>query len=126
MKNAKDVKQKLILIPIYSEIKAMKQVSSTLQISDLRPKTIKVIYNAINGVYTLLGKNQETLAQFNCETNICVIKGCGYFMHFTEEQLQSLLKGKSDKIVIVGGRRAVRDTERNIRKNDSFSPFIIR
>ncbi len=47
-------------------------------------------------------------------------------MHFTEEQLQSLLKGKSDKIVVVGGRRAVRDTERNIRKNDGFSPFIIR
>lgn len=104
----------------------MKQVSNVLQISSLRPKVVKVIYNSINSVYTLLDKNQETLAQFNCESNTCVIKGYGYFMHFTEDQLHTLLKGKSDKIVIVGGRRAIRDTERKNREDDSFSPFIIR
>ena len=104
----------------------MKQVSNLFQISDLRTQTVKVIYNGVSGVYTLIDKNQSTIAQFDCEKNICVVKNCGYFMHFTEDQLHALLKGKSDKIIVVGGRRAIRDSEKNARKNDNMSPFVIR
>ena len=102
----------------------MKQVSIHNKFL-MSPKTIKLLQCNQRGVI-LIGKIKKLLHNLIVKTNICVIKGCGYFMHFTEEQLQSLLKGKSDKIVVVGGRRAVRDTERNIRKNDGFSPFIIR
>ena len=102
----------------------MKQVSDLLHLNELHLKTVKVIYNEISNIYTLIDKDQRTIAQFNCDLQICVIYGYGYFMPFTEEQLHKVLKSKSDKMHFIGGHRAFNDSRMKFRKNDELTSFF--